>query len=105
MGKNSEKTEAKKEREIEVSIELEYPFEFGSRTVDKLDFRRGKAGDIKDFPGDLQMGHFVKLISRLTAEPVTVIDKLDLVDFTKAMDIIGDFFPDSRPISGSASES
>jgi hypothetical protein len=75
-------------------IKLEHPVTFGTERITELTFRRGRLGDLKGMKlGEtIPADHLVLVASRLSCQPVPVIEMLEGNDAGEAMDIALDFF-------------
>lgn len=75
-------------------VNLKYPIEFGSERITRLELRRGRVGDTKGLKlsGEVPMDHLVTIASRLSGQPVRVIEMLDVEDAGEVMDAALDFF-------------
>ncbi len=83
-----------KERTWPVVLHLKHPFDFGSERVTSLEFRRGRAGDMKNvrLGDDLAANDIALIASRLCGRPVKVIDMLDMDDMGEVTSIALDFY-------------
>lgn len=77
-----------------VVIPLSTPIQFGSTVVESLSLRRGKLGDIKGMKleASMQLDQLLLIASRMSGQPVGVIEMLDVDDAGKVMEIVLDFF-------------
>jgi hypothetical protein len=78
-------------------LKLKEPIKWGkNETREVLTVqRRLKAKDFKGIPAqNMQMDHFLKMLSRITGEPMALIDELGVEDLFDAVDIINSFLPD-----------
>jgi hypothetical protein len=80
------------------ALKLEHPITWGSEQISELSFRRPKGGDLMDFPDKPGMGDLTRLASRLSGKELPIIKELDINDFMKVMEIVGDFFQNSQAI-------
>jgi hypothetical protein len=80
----------------QITVKLEEPIQFGSRTIDELTLRKPKAKDMRQFPLNPQMGDMLDLASRLAGEPTSIIDELSVQDMTRVVEVIGDFLGASQ---------
>ena len=75
-------------------ITLKYPVDFGSQRITALEFRRGRAGDLKG----LKLGETIPtdqvllVASRLCGQPLKVIESLDVDDSAEVMALALDFY-------------
>lgn len=82
--------------ELPYTHKLLTPVEHGSETITELVFRRRPvAKDVRGICIDrLNDGdNLVPLIARLTGNPPSLIDKVDLVDLLECGGLLGGFFP------------
>ena len=77
-----------------ITVNLRFPIEFGTDTITKISMRRGRAGDLKG----VQLGkegmpadHVFLIASRMSGQPVKVIEMLDADDAQEVMAIAVDF--------------
>lgn len=77
-----------------VTVTLKHPFEFDDERITKLEFRRGKLGDLKGMKLDAvpPIDHLILLASRMCGQPVKVIEKLDGDDSSQVLEIALSFF-------------
>jgi hypothetical protein len=78
----------------ETRIQLKFPVDFGSQKVDELVVRRGRLGDLKGIViGDVvAVSDLMLVASRMTGQPVGVIERLDEEDSGPLMRIVQRFF-------------
>ena len=78
-----------------ITVKLRYPVEFGKdNTITQLEFRRGRFGDLKgikadSMPSDEQM---MLIASRMCAQPIKVLEMLDMEDVSEVREIVLGFF-------------
>lgn len=80
------------------TLVLKHPIERGTKAenaITQLVFkRRLKAKDFKGIPAaGMQFDHMLKLVSRLSAEPISTIEEMDSEDLFAATDIVNSFLP------------
>ena len=97
---SDQKSSEKKEYPIPYTIRLKYPVEWG-KDEDPRDTlivkRRLKGKDLKEIPSDnIKLGHMVKLVSKITGEPMSFVDELDSEDLFKAIEVVKSFLPNSQ---------
>lgn len=99
MSKDKEETgvdeaEAKPERQWPVTVTLKHPFDHGSERISKLEFRRGRAGDMKGIAlkDNVPADDLMKIASRLCGQTVKVLEQLDIDDVGEVTDIALDFY-------------
>lgn len=87
------------------TIVLKYPVEVkGFEKVESLTFRRPKARDLKDVPIEgLKFGDILKLMARLTNQPIPVIEELDAEDLTEASKRVSGFLSNGQETGERAS--
>lgn len=70
-----------------VVVQLRVPVEFGSRTIATIEMRRGRLGDIKGMKlsGEMPTDQLILIASRLSGQPVQVIERLDMEDAGEVM--------------------
>ncbi len=75
-------------------VTLKHPIDFGSERITSLELRRGKLGDTKGIKltDNVPMEHLVLIASRLSGQPIKVIEMLDVDDAGEVMDVALDFF-------------
>lgn len=76
------------------TVTLKHPIDFAEERVASLTFRRGKIGDGKGmkFGETLSSDQLVLIASRLSGQPVKLIEMLDIDDAGLVMEIALDFF-------------
>ena len=84
-----------------VTIELEHPIEFGSKTIAELTFRPIKAKDLRRVkaPDHRRIEMTLELAGYLSGQPTQVIDELEGNDLMKVLDLVADFLSGS-PATG-----
>lgn len=88
------------------TLTLKYPVTQGSETISELVFeRRLRAKDFRGLPLNLGFDDMFTLLSRLTANPPSVIDELDTEDLMAAVEVVSDFLPVGLKIGGKRSGS
>ncbi len=84
-----------KETPVE-TLDLQTPIQHGEETIKRLEFYQLRAKHMKDMPvADFKMGDFSKLLSRMCAQPPSVIGELTGKDFMKAVEVAATFLPGS----------
>lgn len=75
-------------------IKLLHPIQHGTETITSIEIRRGKIGDIKGMKlgGDVPADQLMLLASRLSGQPVAVIEQLDAEDGGEVMALALDFY-------------
>lgn len=75
-------------------VTLKYPIDFGSQHITTLELRRGRMGDLKGIKlgATVATSDLLLLASRLSGQPVNVIELLDAEDAGEVMDVVLDFF-------------
>ncbi len=89
-----EKEEAK--YPLPYKIELLYPVDWGKNESrnDVVVQRRLKAKDFKGLDASrIEMGDMMKLVSRITAEPMAFVDELDIEDLYRVIEVVNSFLP------------
>jgi len=83
--------------EVLKTLTLKHPIQQGSETITKLEVtQRLKAKHFKGIPAqDILFDHMIKLLSKLTAQPPSVIEELDSEDLFPAVEMVNDFLPGS----------
>jgi len=76
-----------------LQIKLHLPFKFGKdREVESLKLRRPKAKDIRKLPAEgLSLGDMLDLVGRLTGEPKSLIDEIEMKDVTLLSEVVQTF--------------
>ena len=89
-----------------VTVELQYPVEFGKSTITSLEFRRGQLGDAEDVPLDRvpTAGQLMDLAARLCGQSPKVIRKLDPDDAAEVLAIALGFITRCRGAGKTPSE-
>lgn len=77
------------ERTFPAIIMLEHPFEFAGKQIASLEFRRGRAGDIKGLKlsDELPSDQLMLIASRMCGQPLKVIEMLDVDDAAEVLGI------------------
>lgn len=77
-----------------VRIPLRTPVDLGSQRITEIEMRRGRLGDIKGMKlsSEVSIDQLLMLASRLSGQPIRVIETLDQDDAGKVMDIAMDFY-------------
>lgn len=77
-----------------VTVKLKTPVEFGSQTVAELTFRRGKFVDLKGVNAGpaASTEEIILVASRLSGQPVGVIERLDEDDVGEVFLVVMGFF-------------
>ena len=75
-------------------IELRHPVTFGDQCITQLEMRRGRAGDIKGLKigGEMPTEHLFAIASRMSGQPIRVIEMLDVEDAGEVMALAIDFY-------------
>jgi hypothetical protein len=76
-------------------ITLKHPVDFGDERITSLTVRRGRLGDLKGIKlgGDaMPADHLMLVASRMTGQPLKVIESLDPEDAEEVMSLVLDFF-------------
>lgn len=76
-----------------ITLKLLRPIQHGSETISELVLREPKAGDFKTLPANPTTGDILRVLSRISNQPPSVIDELSMVDLTEVTKVFGDFFP------------
>jgi hypothetical protein len=76
------------------TVPLKYPIQFGSETITQLEFRRGKAGDMKgiSLKDEVPANDLMLIASRLCGRAPKVIELVDIEDIGEVTDIALDFY-------------
>jgi hypothetical protein len=72
-------------------VKLAFPIENGTEKVVQLEIRKPLAGDLRGMGRDMGMDEMMTLASRCSGYPPSVIEKLDLSDFQKVAEVLGNF--------------
>ena len=95
MNENENETkESRAERQWPVVVALRSPVEFDSQRVTALEIRRGRLGDIKGLKLSevVPTDYLLLLASRLSGQPLRVIELLDVEDAGEVMALALDFY-------------
>lgn len=83
-----------------VAVQLEFPVDLPDGTVlAEITIRRPRAKDaavVEEASGQGETAQGLAMLACLTGLSVDVISELDLDDFTKASEVVADFFPQSQ---------
>jgi hypothetical protein len=77
------------------SVKLKHPIEYTDERISSLEFRRGRAGDMKGISlqdGSVPANDLMVIASRLCGQPLKVIELLDIDDVGEVTDIALDFY-------------
>lgn len=77
-------------------LKLKEPIQFGSDTIDQLEIRKPKAGDMRSMPTEPKMTDLLDLGGRLCGQPPSVINELGIEDMMMLLEIVGNFIPTGR---------
>ena len=93
------------EREFPFEVKLAHPIAFGSKQIESLTFRRGRAGDLEGVPidGVPPMDKILLIASRMCNTPVPALRLLDGDDTSEVVAIALGFF--GRCLAGGATRS
>ncbi len=77
-----------------VVVELQTPIELGKSTVTRIELRRGRWGDISDInlSDKLPANQLMLIASRLSGQPLGVIQRLDMDDTGPVFTAVMDFY-------------
>jgi hypothetical protein len=77
----------------------------GSETIEELKIeRRPTVKDLRNMGGGSELDQGLKLLERMTAQPPTVIDRVDLEDLPEILEVVANFLPDSLTAGGGKAE-
>jgi hypothetical protein len=93
--KNQEENEDTTEFDIPYTINLKTPIVWGEETRTTIVInRRLKAKDFKGIrASDIRFDDMMKLVSRVTAEPIKFIEEMDAADLFEATQVVQSFLP------------
>ena len=81
----------------EQTVKLEYPVDAGGEVVSELRLRRPRVKDMKAMmAGENDFDQAAILVSRLSDQPLAVIENLDAADFERVNEVVADFLPAGR---------
>lgn len=80
-----------------VTLQLEYPFDFGDEKFTELTFSRLKAKHMASFPTKPTFNDLLKLISVSTGLLPAQVNELDASDTMAAIDVVNDFLGVGAP--------
>ncbi len=78
-----------------IVVKLKIPIEFGQETIRQLELRRGRMGDLKGIRlsgTDLPADSLMLVASRMSGQPLGVIERLDADDAGAVSEVVLDFF-------------
>lgn len=81
---------------MKTTIKLDDPIQYGSETISQLELRKPKAKDMRGLPLQMGMDDMLKLASRVSAQPDSVIDELSIGDLGRVMEVVGNFIEAGR---------
>lgn len=81
-------------------VNLDFPIQWGKdeppREIVTIK-RRLQTKDVMSIPSEnLKLGHMVKLVSKVTCEPMAFIEQLDTIDLFKCIEVVKNFLPVSQ---------
>lgn len=81
-------------------MQLKYPVEVDGETISEINLRRAKAKDLRSLEA-AKNGEGIEetflMLSILSDQPVSVIEEIDVEDFTSLAEALADFFPKVAP--------
>lgn len=84
-----------------VTLKLKRPVAFGEESISELVLREPKAKDFRGLKvygdGSFAIGDFLALASRLSNQPLSVIEELSVEDMTHVLSVVGSFFGNGLP--------
>lgn len=89
--------------EIPHTIVLDFPFPYGKddEVTEIVVERRLKAKDFKGIKAqDIRFDDMLRLICRMTNQPMSKIEELDSIDMMKAVEVVNGFLPSSQTDGG-----
>lgn len=75
-------------------VKLKTPVEFGKETILEITLRRGRMGDLKGvkLSGEISADALMLVASRISGQPLGVIERLDVDDSGGIFEVVLDFF-------------
>jgi hypothetical protein len=74
------------------TIILETPVMWGKEEIRDINMRSATAGDFRGIdPAKATMDDMIKIVSRLSGHPESVIEKISIPDFKKLAAVVGNF--------------
>ena len=103
MSSEQAKNQEQKTYDIPYVLPLKYPITWGSEVKKEIVFgKRPKAKDFKSMQAtDIRMADMIRIISSVTAEPVSFVEELDATDFLVACEVVNSFLSNG-PTTGEA---
>ncbi len=82
------------ERPWPFTVKLSRPIEFGKETIEEITLRRGRVGDLKGvrLGTDIAADSLMLVASRMSGQPLGVIERLDADDSGPIFEAVLDFF-------------
>ncbi len=74
-------------------LKLATPVQHGSETIEVLKLRKPLTKDLRPLSAQPTFGDLLSVGARLCDQPDSVIDKLDVGDGIKLVELVGGFFP------------
>ncbi len=74
---------------MENVITLSYPIEFGTRTVDELEFREVTAAEMRSVKPNMSIGDLLDIAQKLCDQNKSVMNKLRAEDVNKVLEYVG----------------
>jgi hypothetical protein len=77
-----------------IIVDLKTPIDLGKSSVSRIELRRGRLGDLKGMQlrEGLPADHMLLIASRLSGQPLGVIERLDMDDSGEVMAAVMDFY-------------
>lgn len=79
-----------------IVVPLQHPIQHGQTLISELQFRRGKAGELRLLSGDTNTGEMLDLAAVLCGQPPSVIDEVDMDDIKAVFAAVEKCLPSSR---------
>lgn len=79
------------------TLKLKHPYQFGSKTISEVHYRRPKAKDIKKIkPDKLETGDLIDLFASISDRMPAEIDEMDMEDTLQAIQLVSGFLANGQ---------
>ena len=80
----------------EVVLKLRTPVEMGSERITEITFQRPKGKHLKKIGTEVNGETVMTIASKISGHPPMLFDELDVFDWRKVGEVIGDFLDDGQ---------
>lgn len=90
-----------KSRSGEVKLKLEYPIKWGEDTISEIVFQRPKGKHLKSIGTEVTGETVMTIAGKISGHPPSFFDEMDVIDWTRVGEVIGDFLDSGRKTGAS----